>query len=68
VFPVPPATLRMLSNAHVAPICEERRQADVLAEDAGLGEPGLEGAVSGGTALAQPDGESAGLPQQDGEA
>jgi len=36
VFPVPPATLRMLSNAHVAPICEERRQADVLAETAGL--------------------------------
>ena len=32
VFPVPPATLRMLSNAHVAPICEERRQADVIAE------------------------------------
>jgi prolyl-tRNA editing enzyme YbaK/EbsC (Cys-tRNA(Pro) deacylase) len=36
VFPVPPATLRMLANAHVAPICEERRQADVLAEGAGL--------------------------------
>lgn len=36
VFPVPPATLRMLSNANVAPICEERRQADVLAEVAGL--------------------------------
>jgi prolyl-tRNA editing enzyme YbaK/EbsC (Cys-tRNA(Pro) deacylase) len=36
VFPVPPATLRMLSNAHVAPICEDRRQADVLAEQAGL--------------------------------
>ncbi len=36
VFPVPPATLRMLSNAVVAPICEERRQADVLAEDGGL--------------------------------
>lgn len=36
VFPVPPATLRMLSNANVAPICEERRQADVLAEQAGL--------------------------------
>ena len=36
VFPVPPATLRMLSNANVAPICEERRRADVLAEDAGL--------------------------------
>ncbi len=37
VFPVPPATLRMLSNAVVAPICEERRQADVLAEGSGLG-------------------------------
>jgi Cys-tRNA(Pro) deacylase len=36
VFPVAPATLRMLSNAHVAPICEDRRQADVLAEGAGL--------------------------------
>jgi prolyl-tRNA editing enzyme YbaK/EbsC (Cys-tRNA(Pro) deacylase) len=36
VFAVPPATLRMLSNAHVAPICEERRQADVLAESAGM--------------------------------
>ena len=35
VFPVPPATLRMLSNAVVAPICEERRQADVLAEGSG---------------------------------
>ena len=41
VFPVPPATLRMLSNAHVAPICEERRAADVLAErsDPGAGAP-----------------------------
>lgn len=37
VFPVPPASLRMLANATVAPICEERRQADVLAESAGLG-------------------------------
>jgi prolyl-tRNA editing enzyme YbaK/EbsC (Cys-tRNA(Pro) deacylase) len=36
VFPVAPATLRMLSNAHVAPICEDRRPADVLAEQAGL--------------------------------
>ena len=36
VFPVPPATLRMLANAHVAPICEERRTADVLAEQAGV--------------------------------
>ena len=24
VFPVAPGTLRMLSNAHVAPICEDR--------------------------------------------
>jgi len=37
VFPAPPATLRMLANAHVAPITEERREADVLAE--GLGGP-----------------------------
>ena len=42
VFPVPPATLRMLSNATVAPICEERRQADVLAEGAGLGGSALQ--------------------------
>jgi prolyl-tRNA editing enzyme YbaK/EbsC (Cys-tRNA(Pro) deacylase) len=41
VFPVPPASLRMLANATVAPICEERRQADVLAEGAGLGGPPL---------------------------
>jgi prolyl-tRNA editing enzyme YbaK/EbsC (Cys-tRNA(Pro) deacylase) len=32
VFPVPPATLRTLANATVAPITEERRQADVEAE------------------------------------
>jgi len=31
VFPVPPGTLRMLSNAHVAPICEVRRAADIEA-------------------------------------
>jgi prolyl-tRNA editing enzyme YbaK/EbsC (Cys-tRNA(Pro) deacylase) len=31
VFPVPPATLRMLANAHVAPICEVRRAADIEA-------------------------------------
>ncbi len=36
VFAVPPATLRVLSNAHVAPICEDRRRADVQAENAGL--------------------------------
>ena len=39
VFPVAPRTLQMLANAHVAPICEERRQADVLAERAGLTGP-----------------------------
>ncbi len=48
VFPVPPATLRMLSNAHVAPICEERRPADVLAEQAGLA-PSPDTAGVGGT-------------------
>lgn len=32
VFPVPPATLRTLANAIVAPIAEERRLADVEAE------------------------------------
>ncbi len=36
VFPVPPATLRMLANAHVAPIAEEVRRADV---EAAGGEP-----------------------------
>jgi prolyl-tRNA editing enzyme YbaK/EbsC (Cys-tRNA(Pro) deacylase) len=32
VFEVPPATLRSLANAHVAPICEERRAADSVVE------------------------------------
>jgi prolyl-tRNA editing enzyme YbaK/EbsC (Cys-tRNA(Pro) deacylase) len=32
VFPVPPGTLRILSNATVAPITEERRAADLEAE------------------------------------
>ncbi|HEV7810608.1 MAG TPA: YbaK/EbsC family protein [Candidatus Limnocylindrales bacterium] len=32
VFPVPPGTLRILSNATVAPIAEERRAADIEAE------------------------------------
>jgi len=32
VFPVPPATLRILANATVAPIAEERRAADIEAE------------------------------------
>ena len=50
VFPVPPATLRMLSNAHVAPICEERRPADVLAERAGLApSPASDAAGVGGS-------------------
>jgi prolyl-tRNA editing enzyme YbaK/EbsC (Cys-tRNA(Pro) deacylase) len=34
VFPVPPSVLRMLANAHVAPIAEARREADVLAAEA----------------------------------
>ncbi len=38
VFPVPPATLRLLANADVSPISEERRRADVLAE-AGVSAP-----------------------------
>ena len=33
VFEVPPATLRILSNATVAPITEERRAADIEAEE-----------------------------------
>jgi prolyl-tRNA editing enzyme YbaK/EbsC (Cys-tRNA(Pro) deacylase) len=32
VFPVPPGTLRILANATVAPIAEERRAADLEAE------------------------------------
>ncbi len=36
VFPVPPGDPADAANAHVAPICEERRPADVLAEGAGL--------------------------------
>jgi prolyl-tRNA editing enzyme YbaK/EbsC (Cys-tRNA(Pro) deacylase) len=40
VFEVPPATLRTLANATVAPIVEERRAADVAADGpAALGEP-----------------------------
>jgi prolyl-tRNA editing enzyme YbaK/EbsC (Cys-tRNA(Pro) deacylase) len=45
VFPVPPGTLRMLANAHVAPIAEEVRRADIEATD-GLtaGDPAVQGA------------------------
>lgn len=45
VFPVQPATLRMLANATVAPICEAR-QTDVLADGSGLG-PGPLGQNAG---------------------
>ena len=37
VFPVPPATLRILANATVAPFTEERRAADLEAERQGSG-------------------------------
>jgi len=37
VFPVPPATLRILANATVAPFTEERRAADLEAERQGPG-------------------------------
>lgn len=44
VFPVPPATLRTLANAIVAPIAEERRPADVEAEqESGTGVGGFVG-------------------------
>jgi prolyl-tRNA editing enzyme YbaK/EbsC (Cys-tRNA(Pro) deacylase) len=44
VFPVPPATLRTLANAIVAPIAEERRPADVEAEqESGAGVGGFVG-------------------------
>jgi prolyl-tRNA editing enzyme YbaK/EbsC (Cys-tRNA(Pro) deacylase) len=61
VFPVAPATLRMLSNAHVAPICEERRQADVLAEGVGLPGAGLETAGLESAGLESASLDSAGL-------
>jgi prolyl-tRNA editing enzyme YbaK/EbsC (Cys-tRNA(Pro) deacylase) len=52
VFPVPPATLRMLSNAHVAPICEDRGPQGPVAAQEGFGNsPGgqaVPGAVAGG--------------------
>lgn len=48
VFPVPPATLRTLANAHVAPLAEERRAADVEADHDSAS--GIGGLVGGGTA------------------
>jgi prolyl-tRNA editing enzyme YbaK/EbsC (Cys-tRNA(Pro) deacylase) len=44
VFPVPPGTLRILSNATVAPITEERRAADLEAEALALAAREREGA------------------------
>ena len=47
VFPVPPATLRILANATVAPITEERRPADIEAErEAGESRSELVGGAS----------------------
>jgi prolyl-tRNA editing enzyme YbaK/EbsC (Cys-tRNA(Pro) deacylase) len=59
VFPVPPATLRMLSNAHVAPICQDPESAPAEREGAGLGLPAstdpLPGAgLAGGAATGGP--------------
>lgn len=50
VFPVPPATLRTLANATVAPIAEERRQADIEADREGPGGTGGIGLVEDGRA------------------
>ena len=51
VFPVPPATLRILSNATVAPITEERRAADIEAQAKrdGDGSGGVGDLVGGAT-------------------
>jgi prolyl-tRNA editing enzyme YbaK/EbsC (Cys-tRNA(Pro) deacylase) len=46
VFPVPPATLRTLANAMVAPMTEERRPADIEAEREAAA--GIGGLVGGG--------------------
>ena len=51
VFPVPPATLRTLANAVVAPIAEERRNADLESDvESGAGRNGF---VGDGRARAQ---------------
>ena len=50
VFPVPPATLRTLANAMVAPITEERRPADIEAEREAAA--GIGGLVGGGRTTA----------------
>jgi prolyl-tRNA editing enzyme YbaK/EbsC (Cys-tRNA(Pro) deacylase) len=50
VFPVPPATLRILANATVAPITEDRRAADREAEALRDHDPSSGGMVGGATA------------------
>jgi hypothetical protein len=47
---VPPATLRTLANATVAPFTEERRAADIEADREGTS--GIGGLVGGGRAAA----------------
>jgi len=59
VFPVGPGTLRMLSNANVAPICEERRAAERTSE---TGEPPAEAGAEP-AAETPPDGVGAGGSQ-----
>ena len=64
VFPVPPATLRMLSNAHVAPICQDRDPVPAPPEGASVGASaeaaGLPGAVTGGSRPSGPGSSTAG--------
>jgi len=49
VFPVPPGTLRILANATVAPIAEDRRAADLEAEALRDHDPSNGGVVGGAT-------------------
>jgi prolyl-tRNA editing enzyme YbaK/EbsC (Cys-tRNA(Pro) deacylase) len=56
VFAVPPATLRVLANAHVAPIVETRRLADVEAD-------GRAGGALAGASLVGDDGVADGPGQ-----
>ena len=51
VFPVPPGTLRLLANATVAPITEERRAAEIAAQATAEREKGEDGV--GGKPAAQ---------------
>ena len=54
VFPVPPGTLRVLANATVAPIAEERTAADLEA-DARREPAGSDGGLPGGAPVAAVD-------------